>query len=76
MCECVRRPRLYRDRRWLAGYSEQAEAIRDPFGIGIAYPRLSRLAARFLVGVYLRRETALTAFECGQVDAILDAFGC
>ena len=73
----MKRPRTYRDRRWLDGYTEVAEQIgRRPF------PTIHREQARHLLWIFRARASAngwgrpLTAFEMGKADALLDAVGC
>ena len=74
MIEVVRRPRTYRDRRWLEGWSEVVGAIgHKPFA------RLHKGQAEFLITMYkfkARGPQGLTAREAGIVDALLDSVGC
>ena len=70
----MKRPRTYRDRRWLDGYMDVAEKIgRRPF------PTIHKEQARhLLLWIYRARaaKVGLTAVEMGRADALLDAFGC
>lgn len=69
----MKRPRTYRDRRWLDGYMDVAEKIgRRPF------PTIHSKQGRYLVWIYRARaaKVGLTAVEAGRADALLDAFGC
>ena len=72
----MKRPRTYRDRRWLDGYMDVAERIgRRPF------PTIHKEQARHLLWIYRCRAAAgtvgmLTAVEAGKADALLDAVGC
>lgn len=69
----MKRPRTYRDRRWLDGYVEVAEKIgRRPF------QAIHREQARHLLWIYRARAAAglLTAVEAGRADALMDAVGC
>lgn len=69
----MKRPRTYRDRRWLDGYTDVAEKIgRRPF------PTIHREQVKHLLWIYRCRAAAglLTAIDVGRADALLDSVGC
>jgi len=74
----MKRPRTYRDRRWLDGYMQVAEQIGRPLAGGKRFPTIHREQARHLLWIYMARMRAgvLTAVEAGRADALLDAVGC